>query len=588
MKDKRRTFLKMLLTAFSLAAMCMLVRIPAKAVTFRNEVTSGKESTNQGRQNYEGNWSRPAQSSLYRNADGTYNRVEKIGKYIYAETYSASFQLRSQKKVKMELSLWGGVYTTEDYYYVLEGSKNKAKKANVTEFRIIKYDKKLKKVTSSDIKNSNTLEAFCAGGCRFAEDNGFLYIRTCHGMYNGHQASVMMKVHMADLNVIAVYSNVANTAYGYVSHSFNQFLAVRDGVIYASDHGDAYKRGINVFAFKDMVAGKSYFKNEDNVSFALPFAFANKEKGNYTGATLGGFAVSTTHALSVGSSIPQKEGKQYKIRNIYVAKVPIAGTENSTSVNWLTHYSQKSKWNVETPQMVAIHDNKYLIIWEENQKDSWKYEDCGRVGYCYMDGTGAAISKVKYIYANLSDCQPIVSGDSVVWYVTNNSKPVFYQLPVTSPLTNTRKKGDMFTQYGIRYKITKATKTGGKVTVVGYNRAALRKQVYIPNKATCIDKKYTVTAIGNKAFYKCSKMKELSIPKTVKVIGKKAFYGCSKLRYCVIEYKKYTTKSIQKDAFKKVRKNVNVVVPYKKYENQSYQKLLKKRGMKSTKFGWWA
>lgn len=587
MKNERRTCMKMMLTAFSLAAMCMLVKIPANAVTFRNEVTSGKESTNQGRQNYEGYCSQPAQSSLYRNADGTYNRVEKIGKYIYAETYSASFQLRSQKKVKMELSLWGGVYTTEDYYYVVEGSKNKAKKANVTEFRIIKYDKKLKKVTSSDIKNSNTLEAFRSGGCSFAEDNGFLYIRTCHRMYDGHQASVMMKVNMADLNVIAVYSNVASTSYGYVSHSFNQFLAVRDGVIYASDHGDAYKRGINVFAFKDMVAGKSYFKNDGNVSFALPFPFADNGK-NYTGATLGGFAVSTTHALSVGSSTPQKDGKQYQIRNIYVAKVPIAGTENSTSVNWLTHYSQKSKWNVETPQMVAIHDNKYLIIWEENQEDSWMYDECGRVGYCYMDGTGAAISKVKYIYANLSDCQPIVSGDSVVWYVTNNSKPVFYQLPVTSPLTNTLKKGDMFTQYGIRYKITKATKTGGKVTVVGYNRAELRKKVYIPNKATYIDKKYTVTAIGNKAFYKCSKMQELSIPKTVKVIGKKAFYGCSKLRYCVIEYKKYTTKSIQKDAFKKVKKNVNVIIPYKKYLNQSYQKLLKKRGIKSTKYGWWA
>lgn len=557
------------------------------AANFENETMKGKVSENIHTQSYEfGNWYHPVKSYLYKNENGTYNRVECIDSYIYSEIYNADYKYISQKKIKLELPQFGGIYITKDAYFVVLGQNNKNTKSGVTEFRIIKYDKSWNKLASKDIKNANTSYPFDAGSCRFTESDGFLYIRTCHEMYNGHQASVMLKVNMSDCSIITANYDVANSKYGYISHSFNEFVDSKNGTVYACDHGDAYKRGITVMRYDYLAPGTETFDNEATDVVAMPFAGAQGD--NYTGATLGGFAVSDTHAIAAGSSVPQKKTSgYYQVYNIYVTTVSTSNfSQSGAAVTWITDYSQKGNRSVTNPQMVEINSNRYLVMWEE-----YKNNEFDRMCYVFIDGTGKKVSDISSIGAPLSECQPVVSGDNVVWYVTDGSSPVFYQMPVNGAAIPAAKVKTKFTKKGITYQVTKSSKTAGKVSVMGYNKQKMSKNVTIPSKVVYNGYSYSVSAIAPKAFRKCTKMKSIYIPSSVTSIGKQAFEGCKKLEILQVLYKKYTMKNVGKNAFKGVPHKVIVVTPDKKVN--AYKKLFIKRGMKSgTKFCkqssfWW-
>jgi len=566
------------------------------AANFENETTKGKVSENIHTQNYEDDWFHPVKSYLYREENGNYNRVECIGSYIYSEIYGADYKYISRKKIKLELARFGGIYITKDAYFVLLGQDNKKAKPGVTEFRIIKYDKNWNKLASKDLKDANTCYPFDFGSCRFAEKDGFLYIRTCHEMYDGHQASVMLKVNMSDCSIITANYDVANSSYGYISHSFNEFLDSKNGMVYACDHGDAYERGVTVMRYDNLAPGTDTFDNDVTGVVAMPFV--GEEGDNYTGATLGGFAVSDTHAIAVGSSVPQKKGSGYdSVYNIYTVAVSTSNfDESGTAVNWITNYSQKGKWSVTNPQMVEINSNRYLVMWEEEKNG--KFE---RMRYVFIDGTGKKVSDIRSIAAPLSECQPVVSGDSVVWYVTDGSSPVFYQLPLDGTDVPAAKVRTKFTKNGITYQVKKSSKTAGKVSVAGYNKREMPKSVKIPSKVMYNGYSYSVTAIAPKAFRKCTKIKSVYIPSPVTSIGKQAFYkctnmrsvimlssvtsigkqafeGCKKLGWLEVKYKKYTTKNVGKNAFKGVPRKVVVCVPAKK--GKAYKKLFIKRGIK--------
>ena len=542
------------------------------AADFEIETANGKKSQNVHSQSYD-TWASPINSYLYQNSDGTYNRIEYISNTIISETYTSDFQYKSVKKIKMELSVFGGIYCTNDAYYVVEGKNNSKAEAGKTEFRIIKYNKSWKKIKSADITDANTTEPFDAGSCRFAENNGILYIRTCHEMYNGHQASVMIAVQMSDLSVITADVDVANSAYGYVSHSFNQFVCVKDGVVYACDHGDAYERGIVVMRFDELAAGNEFFENE--TAYYVPLTFKGEAGDNFTGATLGGFAVSDTHAIAVGSSIPQT-GKSKKVNNIFVCTVETDRMEKAgSSVKWLTNNSQSGKRTTTNPVLVEVNENNYLVMWEEYVSDVFE-----KTYYMMLDGNGNAITGKKSFFAPLSDCQPIVVGENIVWYVTDNSTPTFYQLPKSGAELPVAAKNTQFIKKGIKYKVTKSSKTAGKVSVIGYDKTLMDENVELTDNVLYNGYSYKVTAIAPKAFSKCTKLKSILIPASVTSIGKQAFNGCKKLKTLQVKYTKYKSGNVGSNAFKGVASNIEVVTPDKKVS--AYKTLFLKKGLKTT------
>lgn len=116
---------------------------------------------------------------------------------------------------------------------------------------------------------------------------------------------------------------------------------------------------------------------------------------------------------------------------------------------------------------------------------------------------------------------------------------------------------------------------GDSATVEYTEYEGTAKKVVIPNEIAQDGKVYTVISVGDKAFYKNKDMTAVSIGKNVTKIGSKAFYGCSKLKQIVVYSKNIT--SISSKAFKKIQKSVKVLLPKSKYT--SYKKLFKKAGI---------
>lgn len=127
------------------------------------------------------------------------------------------------------------------------------------------------------------------------------------------------------------------------------------------------------------------------------------------------------------------------------------------------------------------------------------------------------------------------------------------------------------------YKVVKAGTADGKVIgevkLVGLNNKKLKK-VKVATTVTINNVKYKVTEIGAKAFKNNKKIKSVVIGKNVKKIGKQAFYKCKKLKKITIKSKKLKKKSIGANVFKGIYKKAKFKVPVKKIK--LYKKLIKK------------
>ncbi len=123
------------------------------------------------------------------------------------------------------------------------------------------------------------------------------------------------------------------------------------------------------------------------------------------------------------------------------------------------------------------------------------------------------------------------------------------------------------------YKNTKIkTVTIGKnVTVIGksaFEGCKKLKSVTLPE---------SLTQIGDRAFYNCVALTKIVIPSNVTKIGKQAFTNAKKLKNIVIKTTKLTAKNVGAKAFKGTAAKAVVKVPKSKLK--SYQKILVTKGV---------
>ncbi len=77
-----------------------------------------------------------------------------------------------------------------------------------------------------------------------------------------HQANLIFSIRVSHMEVTDCVSEVASYTFGYVSHSFNQFLIVdKDANLVAFDHGNAYPRSIVLGKYVTK-AGNEIFHND--------------------------------------------------------------------------------------------------------------------------------------------------------------------------------------------------------------------------------------------------------------------------------------------------------------------------------------
>lgn len=118
---------------------------------------------------------------------------------------------------------------------------------------------------------------------------------------------------------------------------------------------------------------------------------------------------------------------------------------------------------------------------------------------------------------------------------------------------------------GVKYSINDST-----VSVTGYDASTLPANLIIPNTVTNGSVTYTVTSIGDNAFYACTKLSSVYIPNTVTSIGNNAFNYCyNKLNSVTFEENSNLT-TIGSYAFFYCSKLSSIIIPKNVVEIKSY------------------
>lgn len=400
-------------------------------------------------------WSHPTYSHLEKTASG-YQRVEYAnGKSLVVEDYSNDFVLKTAKTISASTYrpsdlpsngnvLWGGYLATSNANYVVTGQTNWDESDTLKVVRVTKYSKNWSYLSHCEISGINTVDPFDAGSLSMVEQGGKLWIRTCHKMYKAtdglnHQASMLFTIDPSSMKLIGKHAgvmNIAQTGWGYVSHSFNQLLTVANGKVYALDHGDAYPRAFVVKQLAD--------SEDEYTPYAELLSFPGETGDNFTGSMVGGFGYSNTsnNFISVGSSVNLAKLNTSKTFNAFalITKSDLSSTKKID----LTSYKE-GVGGAANPFLVKINDNKFLVIWQVLEIKNRVHTVSNTLSFQYIDGNGAKLSKVYSAPGYLSDCQPIVAGKKVVWYSTGkytidswgdpigqNTEPTFYSLDTSS------------------------------------------------------------------------------------------------------------------------------------------------------------
>ena len=384
-------------------------------------------------------------SYLYPNGQKGLTRVEYLDGKVVVEDYDSSFRLTAGRRLQAELPIWGGFFAGGDANYLIFGKENPGESASAEVIRVVKYSKDWKRQGETVIKGADVRVPFAGGSVRCAEEGGYLYIHCArkmvknrHTMYGpmndgvNHQANLFLEIRESDMKLVDSYDQTWNLDFGYVSHAFNEFVLIdsEKNIVTLShsdsdssangrkNHGyakDVKARGAVLIRY-DEKAGQDHFKGKDQFQwceYSLVQGFGGASGNNNTGASLGGFEETAGGYVSA-FSYDGKGGSG--ARNIYLGY---------TAKKGLTSASKKisAASGVTTPQMVSTGLSGGYILW--NGKSGSTANDTLYYA-AYSDGGG--VGSVQTAKASLSDCQPVLFGGKAVWYVTNNSAPVFYGL----------------------------------------------------------------------------------------------------------------------------------------------------------------
>lgn len=394
-------------------------------------------------------------------SDGSVMRFQGNGGTdgYYVQYFDSDFNLIKNKtrRIPVELPVFGGFFSDENYYYILSGQNNPDKDENVEVFRVTRYDKNWNRYSGvASLKGANTTIPFRSGSARFAKYGTMLYIRTSHQMYGGHQASVSMKIDTANMSVLQAQYEVASMSMGYISHSFNQFVRIDNGYVVTVDHGDANERGINLVKYDSV----------DSLNGARGYVipeFAGNHGENWTGATVGGFEVTSTNYLIAYSLNNQANYSNSMTRNIYIASVnktamtqnPVQIKKQHTDGNYYWFGQMETNFDIDyiqytdfadgeetarNPYLIKLESDSLLLMWARG----------AYVYYCNIDGEGKPVGNIYYMSGELSDCEPQKMGSKIVWYVYNNEKLTFN----TIDYTNLSKTETKIWNFGHSYRYT--------------------------------------------------------------------------------------------------------------------------------------
>lgn len=375
-------------------------------------------------------WKSPVTSYLVKNNDRTISVIE-ANKEVTIESYNDKYEIIANQKIAYELPLFGGFYSGEKYNYIAFGQENREESDAKEVIRIVRYDKSFKRIDSVSIKGgeSYTVIPFDAGSGRMAEYGDTLVFHTSRERYTtpdglNHQSQLTIIVNTSTMTVT---NDMGKFQKNHVSHSFDQYVMFDGNTQVLVDHGDAYPRSIVL----NKGNGTSY---SDVDLFTIP----GKIGANTTGVSIGGFEMSSTHYIVAMNTIDHSLVREYTSyemiglktdqRDIILSLVPKANTSNASVKHITLAKYVGSEVIASIPKLVKITDNKMMVLWQEFDREG----NPGPLKYVFIDGEGKATGDIHTLeYFSLSECNPVVDGNKIVWYTNSNGYRMFYTIPLT-------------------------------------------------------------------------------------------------------------------------------------------------------------
>lgn len=374
-------------------------------------------------QNYDV-WSSTVDSYLTESPDGSLMRVEAgvlDSGELLIEYYDKQYNLQKTMTLQLGLPVFGAFYETGDYYYILTGANNPNEDDTKEVYRLSRYTKDWKAKDYCSLFGANTKVPFDAGSARMTKYGNYMFVRTCHKMYGGHQANVTFSVDLTNMSVVDRFTGVWESNVGYVSHSFNQFIQVDNGTLLGSDHGDTFPRTIAVLKYPADISKGKFVPDLFDAGCKLYRMIDITAIGdNYTGVSQGGFEYSDSSYLVAGNEDTDKYGRT---RNVFVSSMPKEG--GTETIHYFSDYAGTED-SAMTPHLIKTGNNSFILLWSSN----------GYVYYTAIDGTGNQVGSTHKMAGNLSDCVPSAINGKLIWYAWRNENTTFYEINLSDLSVN--------------------------------------------------------------------------------------------------------------------------------------------------------
>lgn len=366
---------------------------------------------------------------------------------VFVEYYHSDFQFYSNYIVPSGLPIFGGFYEDDNSYYVLTGQENPDENDGTEVYRLTRFNKNWHELGHASIYGANTTVPF-QGGCDFARYQEHLIVRTARQMYRiggkYYLANITLHFNTDTMTEAPSYYDVSKFGcVGYISNSFNQFVAVdTDGTVVCLDHGDYNPRSAVLGKF--LQPANTDFVGNGKVDCYTGFPIVEFEtliydetgytNPNITGANVGGLEISATSYLTVGSAIDKRSDyRTNESRNAYLSVTPKDDfSVNSTRTIWFSDFVKEDYKCATNPHLIKISDDRFLIMWDERRSSQLVsggkviYDNPDspyRMKYVFVDGEGNLLSEImsapEELQVFVSGAEPCVTGDKIVWFFSN-------------------------------------------------------------------------------------------------------------------------------------------------------------------------
>ena len=485
-------------------------------------------------------------SRLYSVEDGFIRVILSDNKTV-VEKYDNDLNILSKVKIDMTLDLWGGACYSNGYIYVVEANDCRVSKKRHT--RITKYDMSGNKIASADIHDdgdyafARTLELY--------EKDGKLFIAADHAGA-GHTGLRFLEVDTASMT--------AREVTGDLDHSFKEYMTGDEDNVYLLELSEG-NRSAKISIFNNKEYG--IYRRTKRWDIFKYGGQRTTDTAISVHADVNGITCSDNNIITIGESIDQtKYERGYKNPvNLYITITPKNDFSfKATKVKWLTDYTDELN-DVYASSITRISDDRFMVAWECHQYDeepvaqedddalSW-----GDFHYFFIDGDGNKVSEEYTAHIPISDCQPVVKDNKVIYYSSIANMVTFYSIDTQSGEL-TKKKFRYAGDYAT-WNIKKNTLVvSGKGNVDFYHETNWVRDDqwlggYDPNQIfasieanNCIKKiiiKKGITGISDNTFCDSDNTEEIYIEPGLKTIGDKCFTYYYKLS------KVYVPKSVKK------------------------------------------